>query len=380
MKITNIEPFPFFNGRTNNLFVIVDTDAGIYGVGESGLTARVNAVLGAIEDLKYLLIGQDANRIEHIWQQLYRVNFYPAALEAASAISAIDIALWDIQGKALGVPVYQLLGGRVRDKVVCYPHCGGASDFDVDALVADCKKAVADGWKFVRFGLPSEGELLEPTRSMLAGIEMCRKVREAVGEQIEICIDVHTRLDLPDAAYFCNAVQQYRPYFIEDPLRSENINSYEALRHRTSVPLATGETFQSKWQFRELIEKDLIDYFRADLCLVGGLTEARKIAGWAETHYIKLVPHNPLGPVSTAACTHLNLAVSNFGVHEQHRLPGTTMTDLFPVQMEWKDGYILPPDRPGLGIELNRDLAKRQTLGQRKYHMLHREDGSLTNL
>ena len=134
------------------------------------------------------------------------------------------------------------------------------------------------------------------------------KVREAIGDEIEICFDVHTRLDLPDAVYFCDAVKQYRPFFIEDPLRSENIHAFEALRRATAVPIATGEVYHNKWQFRELIEKDLIDYFRADLCLVGGLTEARKIAGWAETHYIKLVPHNPLGPVSTAACGKLAIA------------------------------------------------------------------------
>ena len=379
MKITGIEPFPVYNGRTYNIFFVVDTDEGISGIGESGLTARPRAVLGALEDLKYLVIGQEANRIEHIWQQLYRVNFYPAALEAASAIAAIDIALWDIKGKALGVPVYELLGGRVRDKVVCYSH-NEAEGFDVDGLVENCLKAVEEGWKFVRFNLPQEGDIIEPTPSIRHGIRMVEKVREAVGPDIEICFDVHTRLDLPDAVYLCNQVQPYRPYFIEDPLRSENINTFAALRPQTSAPLATGEVFYNKWQFRELIEDDLIDYIRVDLCLCGGLTESRKITHWAETHYIKLVPHNPLGPVSTAACLHLDLACSNFGVHEQSRLPGTTMTDVFPVQVEWEDGYLLPPTAPGLGIEFDRDAASRYEMGRRPYNIYWRLDGSLTNL
>jgi galactonate dehydratase len=204
-------------------------------------------------------------------------------------------------------------------------------------------------------------------------------VRAAVGEEIGICFDVHTRLDVADAVRLCRASEEFQPFFMEDALRSENPHSYHRLRQQTAVPLAAGEQFATKWEFREMIEDDLIDYARVDLCIVGGLTEARKIAGWCETHYIKLVTHNPLGPVSSAACLQFNLACSNFGVQEQPRRPGTTLTDVVPVQVEWRDGYLLPPTRPGLGIEFDREAARRSPFQMTESPHLRRLDGSFTN-
>jgi len=378
MKITNVESYPVWAGQRNFLFVVVDTDEGIYGVGESGLTGRELAVMGAIEHFKSLLIGQDPARIEHIWQQLFRGGFFPAQRILTAAISAIDIALWDIKGKALEVPIYELLGGRVRDKVVCYPHNFGHS-MEVAPLVESCLQTKEQGWKFVRWGLPQDAEVLEPRQAVRAAIKQFQAVRTAVGDEIEITFDVHTRLDLPDAVWLCREVEPIRPFFIEDPLRCENSDSFKTLRPRTAVPLAAGEQFSSKWEFRQLIEEEWIDYARVDLCIVGGFTEAKKIAGWCETHYIKLAVHNPLGPVSTAACLQLNLACPNFGVQEQPRKPGTTLTDLVPVQPEWQDGYLLPPTRPGLGIEFVREAAKKHPFRMKEHPHLHRLDGSVTN-
>jgi len=378
MKITTITPYPVWGGQRNFLFVVVDTDAGIHGVGEAGITGRELAVMGAIEHLKPLLIGQDPARIEHIWQTLFRGGFFPAQRILSAAISAIDIALWDIKGKALGVPIYELLGGRVRDRVVCYPHNRG-HEMEVAPLVESCLQTKEEGWKFVRWGLPSEGPLLEPRRSVLAAIEQFQAVREAVGDEIELTFDVHTRLDLPDVLWLCREVELFRPFFIEDPLRCENPDSFKTLRPRTSVPLAAGEQFSSKWEFRQLIEEEWIDYARVDLCIVGGFTEAKKIAGWCETHYIKLAVHNPLGPVSTAACLQLNLACPNFGVQEQPARPGTVLVDVVPVQPAWADGYLLPPERPGLGIEFDREAAKRHPFQMTEPPHLHRVDGSVTN-
>jgi L-alanine-DL-glutamate epimerase-like enolase superfamily enzyme len=381
MKITNIETFAVFNGARNNLFVTVDTDEGIDGVGESGLSGRELAVIGAIEHFKQLLIGQDATRIEHLWQVLFRGGFFPANRVIGSAISAIDIALWDIAGKALNVPIYRLLGGLARDKVVCYPHAQvpGETD-DVEALVQNCKQHVAEGWKFLRWGLPQQaGGLLEPRVAMRTALKQFELVRSAVGDDIELCLDVHTRLDLADSVRLCRESEQYRPFFMEDPLRAENPNLYRRLREQTAVPIAAGEQFAGKWEFRELIEEDLIDYCRVDLCIAGGITEARKIAGWCETHAIKLVTHNPLGPVSSAACLQLNLATSNMAVQEQPRRPGTTLTDVVPVQVDWQDGYLLPPTRPGLGVVFDRDAARRSPFQMTESPHLHRLDGSFTN-
>jgi L-alanine-DL-glutamate epimerase-like enolase superfamily enzyme len=378
MKITNVEAYPVWGGGRNFLFVVVDTDASIYGVGEAGLTGRELAVMGAIEHLKPLLVGQDPARIGHIWQMLFRGGFFPAQRVVTSAMSAIDIALWDIKGKTLGVPIYDLLGGRVRDKVVCYPHNVGHSS-EITPLVESCLQTKQEGWKFVRWGLPQDGDVLEPRQAVRTAIRQLHAVREAVGDEIEITFDVHTRLDLPEVVWLCREVESLHPFFMEDPLRCENPDSFKTLRLRTSVPLASGEQFSSKWEFRQLIEEEWIDYARIDLCIAGGFTEAAKIAGWCETHYIKLAVHNPLGPISTAACLQLNLACPNFGVQEQPRKPGTTLTDVVPVQPEWEDGYLLPPTRPGLGIEFDRQAAKKRPFQMAELPHLHRLDGSVTN-
>ena len=192
---------------------------------------------------------------------------------------------------------------------------------------------------------------------------------------------MHTRLDLPEAVWLCREVEDLHPFFIEDPLRSENPDSFKTLRPRTGVPIAAGEQFSSKWEFRQLIEEEWIDYARIDLCIAGGLTEAKKIAGWCETHYIKLATHNPWGPVSGAACLQLNLACSNFGVQEQPRKPGTDVPSVIPVQPDWEDGHLLPPDRPGLGIEFDREAAKAHRSEQQGSDrpQLQRLDGSFTN-
>ena len=376
MKITDVEAYPVWGGHRNFLFVVVDTDEGIYGVGEAGITGRELAVMGAIEHFKPLLIGQDPMRSEHIWQLLFRGGFFPAQRILTAAISAIDIALWDIKGKAMGVPIYDLLGGRVRDKVVCYPHNRGN---DTGTLVESCQRSVEEGWKFVRWGLTAQGNILEPRQAVLTAIEQFQAVREAVGDRIELCFDVHTRLDLADVVWLCREIEPCRPFFIEDPLRCENPDSFKTLRPRTGVPLAAGEQFSSKWEFRQLIEEELIDYARIDLCIAGGFTEAKKIAGWCETHYIKLALHNPLGPVSGAACLQLNLACPNFGVQEQPRRLGTTLTDVVTVQPEWEDGYLLPPAGPGLGIEFDREAAKKHPFQVAELGHFQRLDSSLTN-
>lgn len=379
MKITDIQAHAVWGGHRNFLFVTVDTDEGISGVGEAGITGRELAVSGAVQHFRDLLVGLDPMQTEYISQFLYRGGFFPAQRILGSAIAAIDIALWDIKGKALGVPVYDLLGGRVRDKVVCYPHNAGGHGMELEPLVESCKQTTAEGWKFVRWGLPNDGGRLEPRESIRAALAQFQAIREAVGDDIELCFDVHTRLDLADAVYLCHAAEEFRPYFIEDPLRSENPDSFKTLRPRTTVPLAAGEQFASKYEFRQLIEEEWIDYARIDLCICGGFTEARKIAGWCETHYINLALHNPLGPVSSAACLHLNLATPNFGVQEQPAKTGTVLADVVLNQPVWENGYLLPSTAPGLGIEFDREAAKRYPYRQTDLPQLRRDDGSFTN-
>jgi len=377
MKITSVKPYPVCGGGRNFMFVKVETDEGIYGVGEAGLTWKELAVAEAVNHLSNLIIGEDPMRIEHIWQTMLRGAFFPGGKVVCSAMSAIDIALWDIKGKALNVPVYNLLGGLVRQKVVCYPHNWGAN---AEQLAENAKQRATEGWKFVRFGLGDiGGNIFEPSRAVRNCIKLFEAVRNAVGDDIEICLDIHTRLDPSDTITLCRALEQYRPYFLEDPIRSENPSSFHQLRRHVSAPIAAGEHYATKWEFRELIEEELINYARIDLCIVGGITEAKKITNWCETHYINIAPHNPLGPVSAAACLHLDLSSTNFGVQEMPVKPGTWFTDVFPVQVDWKDGYLLPPERPGLGVEFDEESAKKYPYKEVTSPRFFREDGALTN-
>lgn len=376
MKITDVKSFVSSSGH---FFVKVETDTGIYGVGEGGIRRRATALAEVVRSFEPILIGADPFQTEHLWQVMFRGGFFPGGVVQSAAVSAVDIALWDIKGKALNVPVYELLGGRTRDKVACYPHNGGGS---IEKLVESCQKTYQEGWKFARWGLAdgNNSDTFEPRRAVKYGIEQVKAVREALGDDINILVDVHTRLDPADSLDFCKSVEQYNPFFIEDPLRSENPASLRRLRQQTSVPIAVGEQFDSKWSFREVIEEDLLDYCRVDLCIAGGLTEARKIAGWCETHYIHLAPHNPLGPVSTAACLHLCLASSLVGVQELPRAPMSSLTDVFPVQVPYESGHLLPPESPGLGIEFNEEALKSVTT--QEYgppHGYQRDDGSFTN-
>jgi galactonate dehydratase len=378
MKITGIEPFAIRAGNPNFVFCIVGIDEGISGIGECGVGTRSQAIVDAFDHIREQIVGEDPSRIEHLWQLMFRGAFFPAGGVVGSAMSAVDIALWDIRGKVLGVPTYQLLGGLVRDKVVCYPH--NACDSGLDAFLESARKTAEEGWKFVRFHLPSRGELFEPRQAIRDGVAWVEAIRKELGPDIEICLDVHTRLEPSESIELARALEPYRIFFLEDPIRSEDTHALRRVRVATRVPIAAGEQYAGKWAFRELIEDDLIDYCRVDLCIAGGLTESKKIAGWCETHYIRMVTHNPLGPVSSAACLALNLSTPNFGVQEQPTRPGSGYTDLFPVQIEWQDGYLLPPTRPGLGIEFDRaalrSMPKSAPMASRK---LHRLDNSYTN-
>jgi L-alanine-DL-glutamate epimerase-like enolase superfamily enzyme len=377
VKITDVRPVLFSNGMRNTMVVVVETDDGFVGYGEPGVSSQLEAISKAVETLRPRLIGEDATRIEHHWQVMFRGGFFPGGNILSSAVSAIDIALWDLNAKALGVPVYRLLGGRVRDKVPCYCHIGGHA---LEGLTDSAKAAVDEGWRFIRWGSPEQGQRHEPTvviRESIAGMEALRKT---VGEDIEICFDVHARLDPADAIALARGIAPTRPYFLEDPIRSENVQVFRHLRQHIDIPIAAGEHYASKWEIRQLIEEDLIDFCRADLCIIGGLTESRKVANWCETHYIRMVTHNPLGPVSSAACMHLNLALTNVGVQEQPRRPGTSLTQFFPVQIGWEDGYLVPNDSPGLGIVFDEKAALASPpLPPGRGRLLRRDDGAITN-
>jgi galactonate dehydratase len=391
MKVTQIRSFPVRDVDGRLYFIVrVDTDAGIYGLGEVGVARLGRSIAIAIEHLAEIVIGSDPWETERLWQQMFRGLFFPAERVYACAISGIDIALWDIKAKSVGMPLYKILGGPTREKVACYPHVSGET---TQEIVDDALKHVDEGWKFVRTGQPTTTPLvgqyggpqpataeLDPIKSISMAVEQFSAIRDAVGPDIQICTDLHTRLDPTHSIALCRQLEEFKPFFVEDAVRSENPASYRNIRRQTRVPLAAGEHWWSKWPFREVIEDESIDYCRIDLCIVGGITETLKITNWAETHYIDIVPHNPLGPVSAAACVSLCMASTNVGVQEMPRQPGTTDTDLFPIQIGWEDGFAFCNDAPGLGIEMNMDVAEARAGDPHGWTpQLRRNDGAFTN-
>jgi len=376
MKISTVRPILFTHDRRGYLLVKIETDDGRYGLGEFGFTFQELAGAGALQHMTGELIGRDPFDTEAIWQILLRRDFFPGGKAAMGAISAIDLALWDLKGKALGQPIWRLLGGKVRGRVPAYFAVGTST---IDAMIEASVQRVREGWRYLRFGLPDQGGMFSAAAAVRAGVDTFAAVRAAVGADVELIIDAHTRLDPPEATRFCRQLEPYDPFFVEDPLRSENPESYRQLRNRTAVPLAAGEQFAGKWEFRVLIEEELTDYARIDLCNVGGFTEARKIAGWAETHHIKVVPHNPLSPVSSAACLHLAVTTDNFAVQEAGRTHSGFMRDVFPVQPDFATGNWSVPTAPGLGVEIDETVLAKFPFVDGSCPRLVKPDGSFTN-
>jgi len=395
MKITGIEVHPVQAPGRTLVIILVETDEGLTGVGEAGLQRRWKAIEGAVEHLERWLIGADPLRIEYIWQRMFRGGFYPADKLIGSALSGIDIALWDIKGQALGVPIYQLLGGRCRDHVECFFQPGYLTaevehprerDVAEGGLRADAKEAAAaarryveEGFRYFRVSPNAREGVFEPGEAARRAIAQLRAVREAVGDELELMVDLHTRLDPPDAIRFCRECEPLRVFVVEDPIRSEHPAGYRHIRRHVNVPLAAGEQWANKWEFRAAIEEELIDYVRADLCIAGGLTEGKKIAAMAETHLVKLLLHNPLGPVCTAASLQLDLACDNAGPQEVLWPPQTMLPDVFECDFALERGRLTVPAAAGLGVRFNKERARAHPAEMTEPPHWRREDGSFTN-
>jgi galactonate dehydratase len=384
MKIIDIKPYPVWVGHRNQMLVKVETDEGLYGWGEAGLSGREQAVTGAVNHYREFLLGRDPLQIGRLWQEMYRSQYFEGGRTLTAAISAIDIALYDILGKALGVPVYQLLGGKQRDYIPCFATTKGG---DAQALIEDVRLLLSEGWDCIRTGiLHPKGEdpaLFEPRASIAPTAAALVAVREALGSDFSLGIDYHHRLSVAEAASFCQRMPSGTLDFLEEPIRDEAPEAYEALRTMTDVPMAIGEEFASKWQFLPYVERGITQFARVDVCNVGGITEAMKVAGWCEAHYIDLMPHNPLGPVCTAATVHLGAAVPNFSWLEIRRSPTEQLhfydEEIFPVQPEAHGSRIAIPDAPGLGVDVNEEYIRRQAFQYWEAPHLHRRDGAVTN-
>jgi galactonate dehydratase len=380
MKITSVETLPV----DRYLFVKVHTDEGITGLGESGAWGYLEASEAAIQKkFAPYLVGQDPLRIEHHWQSMYRSSHFRGAA-IMGGISAIDIALWDIAGKYFGVPVYQLLGGKVRDKARVYYHVFGSTR---EELVSGVQDAKAQGFTAVGHLTP----FLDEDRSIpffkthvdkiRDAINAVRLYREVAGDDMDLCIEIHRRLTPTEAVTLAKGIEAFHPYFYEDPILPENFDAMAYVASHTTIPIATGERLHSIHEFDMLLKRGAVQYVRPDVCLAGGITHTKKIAALAEANYVGVVPHNPLGPVSTAACLQIAACIPNFALQEyptgEHEFPKNVMVKQ-PLQVE--QGFLLIPEQPGIGLELAEDAqdqAPPRTYGAIKAR-LH-ADGSVVD-
>lgn len=344
------------------LFVTVHTDEGVVGLGESGAWAFLESSAQAVETFKRYLISQDPLKIEHHWQYLYRwTHFRGAAI--MGALSAIDIALWDIAGKHYGVPCYRLLGGPTRNKARVYYHVFGQTR---EQLVQGVVAAKEQGFTAVGHLTPFTDAPREDPASgthantMAEAIETVRQYRDAAGDAVDLCIEIHRRLTPAEAIVLARGIEPYHPYFYEDPTLPDNFDAMALIADKIHIPIATGERLHTIFEFEMLLARGAVQYVRPDVCLCGGITGAKKIATLAEAHYVGVVPHNPLGPVSTAACLQIAACIPNFALQEyplgEDRPPKSEMVK---NRLQRDGGYLTIPDSPGIGIELAEDAAER---------------------
>lgn len=389
MKITAIETYVCHARMRNWIFVKVVTDQpGLWGWGEATLEWHTRSVVGAIEDISQLLIGEDPRRIEHLWQMMYRQHFWHGnGIVRGTAISGIDIALWDILGKAHGVPCHELWGGRVRDCIRLYCHLGGGKmeDFyqtkpnDAKRFGELAQQAVEDGFTaFKSMAVPETMPLegLTPVRYA----EACVKaMREAVGDGIDIMVDCHARPSPRMGMQFAKALEPYGLYFFEEPCWPETMDDIALIQRAVSTPIASGERLVTIHAFRELFEKRAVSVIQPDITHCGGLSEVRRIAAMAEAYRISVAPHNPQGPVSTAASIEFGFATPSYiiceSVHSDVPWRQDVVSEGFVI--ESKGQIVKPNNRPGLGIEINEEEVKKHPFQQEVLQRTFYPDGSV---
>jgi galactonate dehydratase len=366
LRITRLETFLV---KPRWLFLKVHTNAGIVGLGEPVLEGRAKTCATAVEETAPYLVGKDPRRVVHHWQAIYRHAFYRGGPILTSALSGIDQALWDIKGKALGVPVYELLGGPTRDRVRVYLHAGSP---------ASIRAGIRKGFTAFKTG-PSKtrsARIVETKGFVDRVAERFAGLRDAAGPEHDIAIDFHGAIPPPTARLLVKALEPYQPFFIEEPVACQNVDVLADVARGTFLPIATGERIFTKWGFREILEKRAASILQPDLCHAGGITEVRLIAGMAEAYYAAIAPHNPLGPISLAAGIQLAASIPNFLCEEQVTLGEGYIKRPFQVE----NGYVPIPTGPGLGIELDEEaLADKIDHDWQNRETYDADDGSVTD-
>lgn len=379
MKITN---FRLYSVKPRWLFLAIDTDEGITGWGEPVIEGRAHSVAAAVEELSQCLIGKDPSRINDHWQTMYRGGFYRGGPILMSAIAGIDQALWDIKGKSLGQPVYELLGGLVRDKVKTYSWVGGDDPAEESQQM---RTLMASGWDTFKLNGCGRLQMIDGHKSVDKVVERIAAIRDDLGSSVDFGLDFHGRVSVPMAKVLLRELEPFRPLFVEEPVLAEHAEQYLELSRGTSIVLAAGERMFSRFEFKRVFEAGGIGIIQPDLSHAGGITECMKIASMAEAYDVALAPHCPLGPIALAACLAVDFVSYNAVIQEQsmgiHYNQGAELLDYVVNKEDFdiKDGFIKPLPKPGLGVDIDEDYVKEMAKEgcDWKNPIWRHEDGSI---
>ena len=359
MKITHQKVFVANVSRTNFVFVKLYTDDGFEGVGEATLEWKTKTVVAALEELERVLVGRDPFAVDAIVEQLHRDSYWRTGAVFRTALGAIEAALLDIKGKALGVPVYELLGGRYRDRVACYANHWFFGAVTPEQYAANARQAVAMGFKALKWDPFDVADLEMDRGQRRRTIDIVAAVRDAVGPDIDLMLDVHGRLNVPTAIAMCRELAPYGLRWIEEPTPPESIDALVDVRAKSAVPIAAGERWYEPAKFLEALSKNAVDILQPDVSHAGGLGETKRIAHLAHHHLIPVAPHNPVGPVMNAMTLHMAVAIPNFSVFETVAIDVPWRRELVRETLRFEDGAMLAPTAPGLGVELNEEACAR---------------------
>lgn len=379
MKITKLTTYRI---PPRWMLLKIETDEGVIGWGEPVIEGKARTVEAAVHEYSQYLVGQDPSRINDLWQMMYRAGFYRGGAILMSAIAGIDQALWDIKGKVLGVPVYELLGGLVRDKMKTYSWVGGDRPADV---IEGMRRLRDAGFDTFKMNGTEELGIIDSARKVDQAVQRVAEIRSAFGDEVEFGLDFHGRVAAPMAKVLLRELEPFRPLFVEEPVLAEQYEYYRALADHTSIPLAAGERMYSRFEFKHVFQQGGLSIVQPDLSHAGGITECLKIAAMAEAYDIALAPHCPLGPVALASCLQVDFVSHNAVLQEQsmgiHYNQGGEVLDYVKNKEDFKltNGYIQPLPKPGLGVEVDEERvieASRNAPDWRNPVWRH-EDGSI---
>ncbi len=377
MKITDIKTFAVDCFRTNWVFIKIHTDDGIDGIDEATLEYKEKALLGAVEHIKEYLIGKNPFDIEKHWHNIYRDAYWRGGAVLMSALSAVETALWDILGKSLNVPVYQLMGGKVRDKVRIYVNGWFAGAKTPKEFGEKAKIAVQKGVTAMKWDPFGKSYLDISNKDLNNALQCIAEVRSAVGDEIDLLIEGHGRFNIPTAVKISKELEPFNPMFFEEPVPPDNLDALKAVKDKSPVAVSAGERLYTRWDYKKMFDLMTADYIQPDISHAGGIMELKKIAAEAECRYIPFAPHNPSGPVANAATLQLAASCQNFCILEIMYSDVAYRKDITNKELEYSDGYIKIPDNPGLEIEINEDQCLAHPY---KPHTLRHYTGALTDI